>query len=302
MKVTRAQRDILDVLHPEDGAQWLPGHWIAHALDRRYRPHVANDLAYLHNLGLVERRKQNASRVEKHSVWGRTLKADAFLGEKVKRSSSGFEHQVLDDMWTTSLMFGAEANKLKLERWKDILLSGVVENPRLFKAIRERRNPHSIDLKELDQTHLFDGKGPLKLSHEEQHVYLFREIDRDTEQGRATINSTNRQTWTYKIRRMKTFAKLKYWQAWYGFDCHMQLIVTVNETAKKLILEIIKEEIGPCKYIAVAAWKDWANNDMLHGGEERYPQPDGWALTTPYERVGYPPYQLNKFWQIDAKL
>ena len=76
----------------------------------------------------------------------------------------------------------------------------------------------------------------------------------------------------------------------------------LRQERSRPLLDIIKEEIGPCKYIAVVAWKDWANNDMLHGGEERYPQPDGWALTTPYERVGYAPYKLDKFWQIDAKL
>lgn len=302
----------LELLRALGNVQWAPGHWLAHDVGRAYHPHVHADLHTLEELGLVERYKRNATKKEKHSVFSRTLKADKLLNEPFTRSKTSREHQILDDMWLMSLRFGVQnAKGFGLDTWPQILQHGVVDNLDTLKLVREGRNPHNIVMKAMPHALLYDQKGPLELFHNDDNVFLFHQTDRDTEQGRATEKSNHRQTWTWKIRHMLHFGKEKYWKSWYGFDNHFQTIVTVNETAKRLIKDIIAEESnGKCKFIGVAAWRDWGSNELpANGGEEKYPPivdnatgkvtwPWDWAFTTAYERVGYDDFYLNRFWEM----
>lgn len=303
MELARRHLDILHKLNPETGPQWAPTHFIAKDLgrvsDNGNMRQVMQDLRELALAGYLQR-DQPYNKKSKHSAWSRTQKADALFKETPKRSKVHFEHQVLDDMDTLSLQFGINADsRFKLERWHDIILSGVVPQTTLD-IIRSGNNPHHIHMKETPHAFIPDGHGPLKISFEDTHIYTLKEIDRDTEQAMETEKSKGkRQTWQNKIRNIKSFAKNKYWKSHYGLDCFFMRIVTVNESAKQTILDVIKEEIGSCKYIGVAAWKDWGNHNITKMGEEKYPPADGWSFTTAYDRVGHEPYLLNKFFEMD---
>lgn len=299
MNVTRARKEILEALD-----DWTPGHFLARRVGRQFHPNVSDDLRPLLKAGYVLRDEPNTP-TAKHSAWRRTEKADKLLEATVTRSTAGFEHQVLDNMHTLSIEFGVADNPaFRLKTFNDMLQAGIVENAELLKRIRTGGNPHKLFLN--GHPHYYDNnnKGPLWLQHEKADTFIFKEIDRDTEQGRnsaLTDKPTNRrQTWTNKIRAMKEFGQKKEWKTWYGCHAHFQCIVTVNEAAKELIKAIIKEEIGDCKYIGVAAWRDWGNHKLEHkGGERKYPPADGWGFTVGYERVGYAPYHLNKFHLMD---
>jgi len=295
MHLTRAHKDILIALD-----DWTPGHFLARRVGRQFHPNVSDDLRELLKNGYVLRDQPNTT-ISKHSAWRRSEKADRELRIHVPHSTASFEHQVLDNMDTLSLQFGVDEDKeFELRYWPDMLKAGLVENKELLERIREGKNPHELTLN--GRKHFYDNnnKGPLWLLHNDAQTFIFKEIDRDTEQGRSTEHSekpTNRrQTWTHKIRAMREFAKTRVWKNWYGTTAHFQAITTVNDTAKRLILEIIKEEIGACAYIGVRAWRDWGNHKTEDkGGERRYPPADGWSFVTPFERVGYEPYALNKF-------
>lgn len=300
MNVTRARKEILEALD-----DWTPGHFLARRVGRQYHPNVTDDLALLFKDGYVLRDQPNTP-TAKHSAWRRTQKADKFLGVELARSTASFEHQVLDNMKTLSTQFGVDDDRsFRLKYWPDMLQSGIVTNIDLLKRIRAGSNPHKLFLN--DHPHYFDNnnKGPLWLQHETNDTFIFDELDRDTEQGRSTVlteqPTNHRQTWTNKIRAMKEFGQKKVWSTWYGCTAHFQRIVTVNDAAKQRILSIIEQEFtGKCKFIGVATWRDWGNHRLEHkGGERKYPPADGWAFTTPYERVGYEPYYLNKFHLMD---
>lgn len=303
MELHRSHYDILRALHPEDG-QWVPGHFLAKKLRRSYLPTMAKDMRLLMQEGYLQRDKPN-TKTSKHSAWSRTRKADELLRERPRRSKAEFKHQVLDDMDTWSLGFGVDADfRFRLETWKDIVLSGIVPQKTLEKIARGE-DPHKIDLP--NHTLLFDGAGPLKICTETQHMYTVKEISRGTEQVSETETSTRNRsiTLTRKVRAIKEFVKGKdgngkpYWKAHYNFDRLFIRYITTTDVEKRAILRIIEQEIGECAYIGVAAWKDWGNHDILRGGEKSYPEADGWSFTVPYERVGYPPYLLNRFMEMD---
>jgi hypothetical protein len=272
MLITKHDIAIFHALNPETGAQWLPGHWLAKQLGRNYLNSLDDRLRELVDAGYLQRDKPNTKH-SKHSSWSRTHKADEYMQKHfneapVTRSKVQFKHQVHDDMDTASIRFGVEAD------------------PR-FKM----RFGHTPDI-----NFEFDGRNrPIELATRDHHIFRFKENDRNTEQAGATEKSTTRQTWTYKIRNIAQFHEEK---TKHGFDRIFVSILSVSEAMGYYILDkVIPKEIGACKYIGVATWKDWGNHDLRMGGEMAYPQPDGFTFTVPYQRAGHEPMYLNRFWE-----
>jgi hypothetical protein len=268
MLITKDDIAIFNALHPEKGAQWLPGHWLAHQLNRVYLNNLDDRLRDLWNEGYLDRNWPN-TKISKHSSWARTPKADAYLLEKPMRSRTGFEHQVLDDMDSASLFYGVSQDARFRARY----------------------------VKKLDIDFEFDGGNkPIEIATANQHIFRFKEIDRNTEQARHTRKSTKRRTIQDKIENIKHFHEEK---EKHGIDKMFVSFITINDGMAQTILEIIQEVIGPCKYIGVATWKDWGNHKTRGGGgEERFPKHIvSYTFTTPYERYGYPPMELNRFWE-----
>lgn len=276
MYLTKYDIDIFNDMHPEKGVEKLPGHWRAARLKRTYFCRLYTRFKELADAGYLGRDKPN-TRKSKHSSWWRTRKADQYMLEKFGeplpvRSRAGFEHQVLDDMDTASMQFGVDADdRIQMRFGK--------------KA--------EIDFE-------FDGGNrPLELAIKDEHLFRFKEIDRNTEQGRATEKSGKRRTWTYKIRNILDFVRDR---KKYGYDRVFVSIVTTSPQMKDLILAILKEELKSrhqtdCWSVGIATWKDWGNHNPHKGGEESYPKPTDHTFTVAYERVGHPPMYLNRFWE-----
>jgi hypothetical protein len=267
---------IFRALHPENGAQWLDGRTLAAKLKRPYYCYMYDRLRQLAEAGYMLRDKPNTKK-SKHSAWARSRKADEYLREHFqeplpKRSKAWFEHQILDDLDTASLEFGVATD----ER---------------FKMRRRAR---------LETEYEFDGGNrPLELATQTQHIFLLKEIDRDTEQAsltRKVFSNTGdrRRTWERKIKNMKAFEDEK---SKHGLDRLFVRIVTICDAMKRKILDLIKDEVGGCKWIGVTTWRDWGNHNLRKGGQDAYPLPDGHMLRAAYERAGHPPMYLDRFWE-----
>jgi hypothetical protein len=254
--------------------------------------------------GYLERDWPRHLKHSKHSSYCRTAKADDYMRESPRRTRSHFKHQILDDMDTLSIEFGVddEKKKFRLDRWPQIMASGV-DARGVREAIAANKNPHRVPLPDVDL--VLDGAGPLMISTPTAHMHTVKEIDRDTEGGH-NHSDTRRRTIVEKVRSIHTFVKtkkkdtnLEHWKYHYGLDKIFVRWITINETRKREILRIIKEEISSCKFMGVLAWRDWGNHEIEKGGEKAYPAPDGFTFTAPYERVGNEPYYLNKFFEMD---
>jgi hypothetical protein len=270
MDIVKTDIAIFRATHPEFGYQWIDGRSLAFILNRPYRCRLYTRLRELHEAGYLDRDKPNTKQ-SKYSAWGRTGKADEYMlehfGEPLpSRTKSPFAHQILDDLDTFSLELGVKAHpQVSMRRCKSLGTIDLGDNIRFE----------------------FDGRCmPQELATDDEHMFIFKEIDRYTEHGPKILS---------KIRCIKEFQSRKHD---FGIDHFFVRYLTVHPAQSQFILKKIREVIGErCWYIGVAEWKDWGNHDLGRNGQLNYPEPSGYTFDVPYQRVGFAPMELRRFWE-----
>jgi hypothetical protein len=260
----------------------LPTHFIVKLLKRDYTT-CANRLAQLAANGHLIRFDPHRD-VSKHSSYG--------LNEAGHRNPTKRAHRIGESIIKASTEIGAQGNPdFEHIDWLKMTTMDLMRQKQAhaLKLYDEGLNPHLIPLP--GGTHVLPDGDPARLYHKPtyQHQNIIDEYDRDTE---PLTTKKSRRNIEEKYHRYRVFFSDKVYMSHYAFLSCMLRIVTTNEPRMHALMRTYEKLYGPCKHILF----DWMPDPFL---AVSYPKADGASFERPYLRVGYEPYYLNRFFEMD---
>lgn len=259
----------------------LPTHVIVKLLGRDYTT-CANRLAQLAALGHLIRFNPKRE-VSKHSSYS--------LNEPGNRNPTQRAHRIGESDIKASTEIGIRSNPdFELIDWLEMTTLPSMRGKPALELYDAGQNPHLIPLP--DDKHLLPDGDPFRIHHKptDQNKNIIDEYDRDTEPLTTTKARRNIEE---KYHHYRVFFDEKIYETHYGFTNCMLRIVTTNKPRMHAMMRLYEKLYGPCKHILF----DWMPDPFL---AVSYPEASGRAFETAYQRVGYEPYYLNRFFEMDA--
>lgn len=257
----------------------LPTHYIIKLIDRDYTT-GANRLAQLARLGYLVRFNPRRD-VSKHSSYS--------LKERGYRDTKSRDHRIGESILKASTEIGVKENAdFEHIPWSEIQLSESFPRDTL-RMIDAGKDAHLIPLRD---GHVRPDGDPTRIYHKpsNRHINLIDEYDRDTE---PLTTTKQRRHIEEKFKHYKEFYDRKLFKSHYGFTNCLLRIVTVSRSRKLAMMRLLEDKFGPNKHTLFASFEE---DPCL---AVSYPKPEGTFFTTPYDRVGYSPYDLSKFFDMD---
>ena len=271
---------ILRKLDPEWEYSCLPTDWLAAitghvekyvktiALDAAREPHFLTGRKDYHFKSSVIWREDKGDEL---------LIKKGYLSRRSRRTKAQRAHDILDSIIDASIELGVRKQpQLELLKWRDIL-----QHPLTPQAMKDSIDPFRITLAS-GSVVIPDGK-PFGLRHAENGgMGFFKETDRDSED----LSGNARVTIDKKLDAWKEIFDNKLYRKLYGFPSAMLLFITIDKDREKKLQERIKARIGNCSWILT---KTTADFEQSHFSVKPHTE----ILDTPFNRVGFPPFDLR---------
>lgn len=305
-KPTARDLRIFQKLHPILGYKYLPTNYLLEfTLPNATKPQrikFSQRLGHLHEnpncyLYRPYQQKNSPNTNYKHGVHALDRNGEKALTEHGgihipdhRLNSGPYPHDLLDCLIDASIEYGvARDPSLRLRTWHELASGEPFWKDKSTPAGTLRsRQPFRI---RLSDGFLFPDGKPFTLENDTKFLAIpGKEVDRDSEPGRP--DQYHYISIEKKLIKWREFFARRLYQHHYGFPNAVVPFVTTNETRMREIMALCLEVMGgPCSYLLFKTIPDYAF-------EPHFPVPNGDMLTTPWLRVGYPPFSLATLGEV----